>query len=415
MDSWKQTQENALTEPIFRDEYFRKKPKKHGREWKIIDAPEMFVPVADTHAHLQMLADPALAIARAAVHKVRFIETMVDPADLAEGSESPDVQAAEESHVEEALEDGVAGAWNDEAGPLSAASVADDNPAHAAAQSAPAVRDVFSRDETTAPLLTDTGNPTFDLLPDWRLEASVLMRSMGTRICGQGHNSLPGIRIAVGVHPHNASKWSIWLEELVIRLMHDRRVSAVGEIGLDYHYDYSPRDVQKDVFAVQLELAKQAGLPVLLHVREAFDDAFEMMQRTGWNDAGVLLHCYTSDADEIRRWVDAGCYVAFGGAFTFKKSDALREAAPLVPRDRLLTETDAPFMTPEPFRGISCEPGHVVFTAERVFNYLERDDAASEVIFSDDTDTMRRRFLTQTYENAVRLLDRPPTSWQEDF
>ena len=382
-DSWKQTQENALTEPIFRDEYFRKKPKKSGREWRIVDAPEMFVPIADTHAHLQMLADPALAIARSAVHKVRFIETMVDPA---EPFASQEVESEEDDRIE-AVSSG----------------------------NAPAVTDVFSRDDhTSAPILTDTGIPTFDLLPGWRLEAEVLMRSMSTRICGQGHNSLPGIRIAVGVHPHNASKWSIGLEEFVIGLLHDRRVSAVGEIGLDYHYDYSPRDAQKDVFAVQLELAKQAGLPVILHVREAFDDAFEMMERTGWNDAGVLLHCYTSDSREIERWVKAGCYVAFGGAFTFKKSDELRKAAFEVPRDRLLTETDAPFMTPEPFRGIACEPGHVVFTAERMFNYLERDDAKSEVIFSDESDAKRRAFLTQTYENAIGLLDRPPTSWQED-
>ena len=397
-DSWKQTQENAMTEPVFRDEYFRKKPKKHGREWKIIDAPEMFVPIADTHAHLQMLSDPAVAIARAAVHKVRFIETMVDPAELA----SDEVEHAEALHVDEVLKTGD--------------QIDTDIRTDGRNSDIPAVRDVFSRDDnTTAPLLTDTGNATFDLLPKWRLDAEVLMRSMSTRICGQGHNSLPKIRISVGVHPHNASKWNMGLEEIVIRLLHDRRVSAVGEIGLDYHYDYSPRNVQKDVFAVQLEIAKDAGLPVILHVREAFDDAYEMMERTGWNKNGVLLHCYTSDAGEIERWVDAGCYVAFGGAFTFKKSDEMRAASKLVPMDRLLTETDAPFMTPEPFRGISCEPGHVVFTAERMFNYLERDDAKSEVIFSDETDAMRRKFLTQTYENAIRLLDRPPTAWQEDW
>lgn len=336
--SWQQTQEAAHDEPIFKDEYFRKKPKKHGREWKIVDSPAMFVPVADTHAHLDMLAEPALALARAAVHKVGFVEAMVDPAE----------------------------------------------------------------DPAT----------TFDRLDEWRLQAEVLMRSMSTRICGQGHNSLPRTRIAVGVHPHKAEQWDSQLEALLLRLMHDPRVSAVGEIGLDYHYDYSPRETQRSVFERQVRLAQEAELPVILHVREAFDDAFDIMQGVGWNDAGVLLHCYTSDEREIGRWADAGCYVAFGGAFTFKKLEGVRAAAREVPRNRLLTETDAPFMTPEPFRGATCEPAHVIFTAERMFNSLERDDAPGEVVFSGESDAQRRAFFTQTYQNAVALLDRPPTKWQ---
>lgn len=326
-------------EPVFQDEYFRRKPKKHGREWPIVDAPEMFVPVADTHAHLDMLPDPGLALARAGVHKVGFLETMVDP-----------------------------------------------------------VNDVS----------------TFEKLDEWRLRGEVLMRHMSTRICGQGHNSLPKTRIAVGVHPHEAKSFDAAEERKLARLLHDARVSAVGEIGLDYHYDHSPRPVQKDAFRRQVRLAKQAGLPVILHVREAFDDAFAIMQEEGWPQAGTLLHCYTSDADEVRRWVDAGCYVAFGGAFTFKKLDEVREAAKLVPFDRLLTETDSPFMAPEPFRGTTCEPAHVIFTAERMHDYLLRGDAAPAVVYTGDEDDARRAFFAQTYENALRLLDRPATDWQED-
>lgn len=326
-------------EPIFQDEYFRRKPKKHGREWPIVDAPEMFVPVADTHAHLDMLPDPGLALARAGVHKVGFLETMVDPAN--------DVS-------------------------------------------------------------------TFENLDDWRLRGEVLMRHMSTRICGQGHNSLPKTRIAVGVHPHEAKSFDDAMERKLLELLHDARVSAVGEIGLDYHYDHSPRPAQKDAFRRQVQLAKQAGLPVVLHVREAFDDAFAIMREEGWPCAGTLLHCYTSDAKEVGRWVEAGCYVAFGGAFTFKKLDDVREAAKLVPFDRLLTETDSPFMAPEPFRGTTCEPAHVIFTAERLHDYLLRGDAAPAVVYTGDEDEARRSFLTQTYENALRLLDRPPTDWQED-
>lgn len=324
-------------EPVFQDEYFRKKPKKHGREWPIVDAPEMFVPVADTHAHLDMLPDPGLALARAGVHKVGFLEAMVDP-------------------------------------------------------------------------VGDTS--TFQRLDEWRLRGEVLMRHMSTRICGQGHNSLPKTRIAVGVHPHEAKSFDGAMEAKLLELLHDERVSAVGEIGLDYHYDHSPRAEQLDAFRRQVRIAKEAGLPVILHVREAFDDAFAVMQEEGWPEAGTLLHCYTSDAHEVARWVDAGCYVAFGGAFTFKKLEEVREAAKAVPAERLLTETDAPFMTPEPFRGATCEPAHVIFTAERLHNYLLRDDAAPAVVYTGDEDDARRAFLTQTYENALRLLDRPPTDWQ---
>lgn len=324
-------------EPVFQDEYFRKKPKKHGREWPIVDAPEMFVPVADTHAHLDMLPDPGLALARAGVHKVGFLEAMVDP-------------------------------------------------------------------------VGDTS--TFQRLDEWRLRGEVLMRHMSTRICGQGHNSLPKTRIAVGVHPHEAKSFDGAMEAKLLELLHDERVSAVGEIGLDYHYDHSPRAEQLDAFRRQVRIAKEAGLPVILHVREAFDDAFAVMQEEGWPEAGTLLHCYTSDAHEVARWVDAGCYVAFGGAFTFKKLEEVREAAKAVPAERLLTETDAPFMTPEPFRGATCEPAHVIFTAERLHNYLLRDDAAPAVVYTGDEDDARRAFLAQTYENALRLLDRPPTDWQ---
>ncbi len=336
-ETWKQTQAKAQEDPVFSDEYFRKKPKKHGREWPIVDAPEMFVPVADTHAHLDMLPDAGLALARAAVHKVGFLETMVDP----------------------------------------------------------------------------TGTTrTFDELEDWRLRGEVLMRHMSTRICGQGHNRLPITRIAVGVHPHESKSFDAKMESLLLELLHDCRVSAVGEIGLDYHYDYSPRDVQRDVFARQVEIAKEAKLPVVLHVREAFDDAYSVMESCGWNDAGVLLHCYTSDAEEIKRWVSAGCYIAFGGAFTFKKLSEVRAASKLVPRDRLLTETDAPFMTPEPFRGTTCEPAHVIFTIDRMYQYLECDDEPSPVIFTGESDKARREFFTLTYENALCLLNRPPTKWQ---
>ncbi len=322
-------QYEAPDEPLFADEYFRKKPKKHGREWKVVDAPCMPAPVADTHAHLDMLRDPGLALARAGVHEVRFVEAMVDPLG-AEGAQD------------------------------------------------------------------------FELLDGWLRDAQLAIRQMSTRICGQGWHSVPRVRMAVGVHPHVAKAWDAAAREDMLRYLRDERVSAVGEIGLDYHYDYSPRDVQQRVFAEQVELAQSAGLPVILHVREAFDDAFAIMEEAGWSEAGVLLHCYTADAAQIARWVDAGCYIAFGGAFTFKKLEQIRQAAALVPRERLLLETDAPFMTPEPFRGLECEPAHTIWTAQRMLDELLCEAEPDE----------RAALLAQVFENSIGLLDREPTDWQ---
>lgn len=316
-------------QPRFVDEYFRKKPKKHGREWPVVDAPVLFAPTADTHAHLDMLADPALAIARAAAHDVKFIECMVDP-------------------------------------------------------------------------LSDEGVVAFSELDGWRIDAELLMRQMCTRICGQGWHSIPKIRLAVGVHPHEAKGWNESVCREMFELMKDERVSAVGEIGLDYHYDLSERETQKRVFRQQLAMADEASLPVILHIREAHDDAFEILNDTGWPKAGTLLHCYTSDSAEIARWVDAGCYIAFGGAFTFKKLEEVRLACALVPEDRLLMETDAPYMTPEPFRGTECEPAHVIWTADRILGYLMPDAQFQE----------KADFLERVFRNAEELLNRPATEWQ---
>lgn len=309
-------------EPVFRDALFRKKPKKHGREWPVVEAPDSGVLIADSHAHLDMLPDAPLALARAAAHGVGFIESMIDP--LGEGGMSLD------AHKE----------WLD-------------------------------RSADIAVEICDT-SPT-----------------------------LPRVRVAIGVHPHVAKDYDDAVEADIVRVLHDPLVSAVGEVGLDYHYDLSPREDQRRVFARQVELAQMAGLPVLLHVREAYDDAFAIMQEAGWPDSGTLLHCYTSNAEEVKRWVDAGCYIAFGGAFTFKKLEEVREASLSVPRDRLLLETDAPYMAPEPFRGTTCEPAHTIFTAQRMCGYFQEQGVECEGL------------IERTYRNAVSLLDRASTAWQE--
>ena len=214
---------------------------------------------------------------------------------------------------------------------------------------------------------------------------------------------MPRIRIATGCHPHNAKHYDDALEAALRERLADPRVCAVGEIGLDYHYDFSPRDDQRQAFRRQVRLAKECGLPVVLHVREAHDEAFSLMQEEGFPEAGTLLHCFNLDWATLEPWVEAGCHVAFGGPLTFKKADEVREAASKVPLDRLLTETDAPYMTPEPMRGMTCGPEHVLFTAERLAEV--RGCAPGPE---------RAAFLRQLLANARGLLDRDPTPWQQE-
>ena len=211
------------------------------------------------------------------------------------------------------------------------------------------------------------------------------------------------MRIATGCHPHNAKHYDDALEAALRERLADPRTSAVGEIGLDFHYDFSPRDDQRSAFRRQLRVARECGLPVILHVREAHDEALAIMRDEGFPEAGTLLHCFNLDWNVLEPWVEAGCYVAFGGPLTFKKSDDVREAAARVPADRLLTETDAPYMTPEPMRGMTCLPDHVLFTAERLAEACGRAPGAQ-----------REEFLARLMDNARELLDRPATAWQKN-
>ena len=214
---------------------------------------------------------------------------------------------------------------------------------------------------------------------------------------------MPRVRFAVGCHPHNAKFYDDDLERALLDRLADPRVSAVGEIGLDYHYDFSPREDQREAVRRQIRVAKQAGLPVVLHIREAHDEAFAILQEEGFPEAGTLLHCFNLDWAELERWVEAGCHVAFGGPVTFKHADEVRDAAARVPEELLLTETDAPYMTPEPLRGVTCGPEHVVFTAEKLCE-------VRGLAFGEERETFLRRLLANAYE----LLDREPTPWQRE-
>jgi len=167
-----------------------------------------------------------------------------------------------------------------------------------------------------------------------------------------------------GVHPHDAKEASAGYLEAIERLAADAKNVAVGEIGLDYHYDFSPRDAQRRVFAEQLDLAVRLGKPIVVHTREAFDETAAILGESGAAWSRVVLHCCTEPAANVRRAIDLGATVSFSGIVTFTKAAYLREAAALVPDDRLLIETDAPFCSPEPVRKMRTnEPANVVHVA----------------------------------------------------
>jgi TatD DNase family protein len=170
---------------------------------------------------------------------------------------------------------------------------------------------------------------------------------------------------ALGVHPHDAKLYNEGAEERLAGLARENsRVIAWGEIGLDYHYDHSPREVQREVFRRQLRLARTLNLPVVIHSREADEDTIEILteELTGYDRAGVM-HCFGGSLAMAQSAIDLGLYISFAGNLTFKKADDLRDIAKQLPLDRLLVETDCPYLSPAPFRGKRNEPARVIETA----------------------------------------------------
>jgi TatD DNase family protein len=173
------------------------------------------------------------------------------------------------------------------------------------------------------------------------------------------------IYAAVGVHPHDAKLFDDVAEQRLSALVKgSKRVIAWGEIGLDYYYDHSPRDVQRTVFQRQLKLARELDLPVIIHSREADEDTVTILREelSGYERAGVL-HCFGGSLQMASAAIELGFYVSFAGNLTFKKAEDLREIARQLPLDRLMVETDCPYLTPVPFRGKRNEPARVVETA----------------------------------------------------
>jgi len=188
----------------------------------------------------------------------------------------------------------------------------------------------------------------------------------------------PHVSASVGVHPHDASKATDETFHRLRELAHHPKVVAIGEIGLDYHYDFSPRDVQRTVFIKQLEIAAEAGKPIIIHTREAWSDTLAVLRATGIpgddrqgtslqpGPAVGIMHCFTGDETQAREALSLGFHLAFGGVITFPSAEAVRQAARITPDQRLLVETDCPYLAPVPHRGKRNEPAFITGTVARL-------------------------------------------------
>ena len=192
---------------------------------------------------------------------------------------------------------------------------------------------------------------------------------------------------SVGIHPHDASAATDEALAALVPLARDPRVVGFGEIGLDYHYDHSPRDLQREAFRKMVRIALEVRKPIIIHTRNAPEDTLEILRSENARDVGGVIHCFTEDASFATAALDLGFDISFSGIVTFKKSEDLRSVARTVPLDRLLIETDAPYLAPMPHRGARNEPAYLAATATHL--------AATLGIAVDD---LRAR----TSENAIR-------------
>lgn len=309
---------------------------------KAYELPEPLAPLADTHAHLTCFwsKDPARALARAGQAGVRRLITLYDVV----GDEFTPQAYREQLD-----------AWLSDA-----ASISD-----AARISAASSDEASGRDA-----------------------------------------QIPAVSYLAGAHPYGAPQYTDEAHARLLAALDDPRCIGVGEFGLDYHYDAdddieaAPHDVQITCMERQLAVAFKRNVPVELHLRNdaadeeraAHADAYAVLQRIGIPAAGCVLHCFTENRATMERFVELGCYIAFGGAATFKRNEAIREAFAACPLERIVFETDCPYMAPEPVRGLECEPAMIAFTADA----LARDRAARTG--EDPADIVQA-----AWENARRL------------
>lgn len=249
-------------------------------------------------------------------------------------------------------------------------------------------------------LLVTVTDPTEDaadpeaLLSDlarWQEEAAGILCSWDLdQAC-----TLPVVRLTVGCHPHNARLFDKAARAAMLRLLEEPICCGIGEIGLDYHYDNSPRDVQIQVFEEQLALACQVDAPLTLHVRDAHTEAERSMRSCGIPAAGAVMHCFDRDLGCLETFQAMGCHVGIGGAVTFMSSEPLRLAlsSSQCKSGQIVTETDAPYMSPVPLRGTACEPACVALTCDCLAKLLADKQGIDPVAFLDSLHSQAHRLF----------------------
>ncbi len=196
-----------------------------------------------------------------------------------------------------------------------------------------------------------------------------------------------GAVAAVGVHPHEAKDFRDEDLDELKEMIRSGQAAAIGEIGLDYYYDFSPRDVQADVCRKQMELAWELKIPAAYHIRDAHGDMLAIMKEMKSRLTGGIIHCFSGSAEMAKEYLRLGYDISFAGPVTFKKAPRLQEAARLIPRDRLLIETDSPYMAPEPVRGRRNEPGNVRFVGIKLAEI--RGEAPEDIAMWTTENAMR--------------------------
>ena len=197
-----------------------------------------------------------------------------------------------------------------------------------------------------------------------------------------------GAVAAGGIHPHEAKGFREEDLSEIRDWYREGKIRAIGEIGLDFHYDFSPRDIQREVCIRQMELAWETGAPVAYHIREAHGEMLEIMRSMKSRLTGGIIHCFSGSAESAKEYLKLGYYISFAGPLTFRKAPKLQEAARMIPRDRLLIETDSPYMAPEPVRGRRNEPANVRYVGMKLAEI--RGETPEEV-------------AAYTTENAMRV------------
>ena len=191
----------------------------------------------------------------------------------------------------------------------------------------------------------------------------------------------------VGWHPESSKDYTPEAEDLLMKQLAAPKTVALGEIGLDYHWDTSPQDVQRVVFKRQLAIAREQHIPVSIHTRDAFEDTYAILREAHLEDFGGIMHSFTGDAEWAKKFLDLGMYVSYSGIVSFKNAPEEHESVQIIPEDRLLVETDAPYLTPVPYRGKPNQPAYTRYVAEAVAKY--REDTVEHIAAITSANTHR--------------------------